>query len=138
MREAIDSGKHAECHNRQLGTCLVLKSGKRIWGWNGPPVIMDPCKKCRKSEHGFKDAQKCPAVHAERRPILVAAYYGYEVRGSTLYCACGIPCKDCMVELAIAGVERLVVLKNTNYDELSLEVLKYWVASGRKFEVMVM
>jgi dCMP deaminase len=54
-------------------------------------------------------------AHAERNAIINAARLGVSTVDSTIYCWCGLPCKECMIELINAGIARIVCL----YEERS-------------------
>jgi deoxycytidylate deaminase len=97
-------------------------------------ILVDGCP--RMDSHNGTDTQKCRAVHAERQVILKAAHLGLPTCGSTLYSYMGVPCKDCLLELWEAGVGEIVVIKETYYDDLSRDILKEWIDSGRKFRVV--
>lgn len=130
----------ARCR-KKLGTVLELRVGdeyRYIVGYNGTPAEVDVCEPCRKNEEGFHSGEGlhlCPSVHAELRPILKAAKHGNAVKGGTLYCSFGIPCKDCLKELMIAGISEIVCVRDTYYDELSKEVFETW-KKNRKFRVL--
>jgi len=139
MKQAKEAAKRSTCSNKQLGCILMTHPiANNIYsfeGWNGPPDILEECITCKKSEHGWKDAHKCPAVHAERRALLRVAANGICTKGSILYSYMGIPCKDCLLELIEAGVKEIVVLRETYYDELSKEILHKWIECGGVFRV---
>jgi dCMP deaminase len=66
----------------------------------------------------------CNAGHAERNALILAARNGIKTCGSTLVCYCGIPCKDCIIEIINAGVESLVCLKtDITYDNYNIWLL---------------
>jgi dCMP deaminase len=137
-RLAAEASGKSTCAKKQLGCVLVTRNEKIvISGTNGPPYGLNKCNPCpRLDSHSGSDLQKCRAVHAERRAILRAAMLGFSTDGSTLYSYMGVPCKDCMLELWEAGVVRIVVLRETYYDELSKDILKEWVVSGGNFKVI--
>lgn len=132
----------SRCFSRQIGAALVYDNryskSKRLLsiGWNGPPVGISSCKtrnknlekKCPRQVMGYKSGaglKYCPAVHAERSAILHSAKFGNVVAFTTLYMTCGIPCKDCLIEIIEAGVIELVCVDiNSYYDELSKDILK--------------
>lgn len=138
MAMAAEASVKSTCAKKQLGCVLVLKNTNIIiTGTNGPPQGLKKCDPCpRLDSHNGADIQKCRAVHAERQVILKAARLGLSTHGSTLYSYMGVPCKDCLLELCEAGVAEIVVIKETYYDDLSRDILKEWVNSGRKFRVV--
>lgn len=62
-------------------------------------------------------------AHAERNAIINAARTGVSTMGTTLYAFCGIPCKECMIEIINAGIVKIVCLakKEIQDSELTLE-----------------
>jgi dCMP deaminase len=120
MIMAKASATNSTCRSRHIGAILVTMGFKDIlYGWNGPPTDVQACIKCPRREVGAKSGERmdlCPAVHAERRPLLMAAKNGCPTEGSTLYAWCGLPCKDCMVELIQAGVKRIVCLDDDKFN----------------------
>lgn len=129
--------KHARCNKKHLGVCLVLDNLKIITGSNGPPEILKQCNPCpRLNSHSGTDLHLCRAVHAERSALLKAAKSKYSTKKSKLYSYMGVPCKDCLLELIYAGVEEIICLEETYYDELSKEILQEWINSGGKFRCL--
>ena len=138
----------ATCTKRSVAAVLELADGSLIFGWNGPPICFaDYCKPCPRlnAKSGTK-MELCPAVHAEVSTVLNASRRGTGgTRDSKLYITCGLPCKDCMKELIVAGVEEIispypislyvkrgdgfVSVKTYNFD-LSYELMK---AAGIKY-----
>jgi dCMP deaminase len=124
---AKENVTHSTCLSHPIGTLLLLSKGYhnceiRIGGWNGAPGELT-CKKlfgvCPRKSIGVSSGmhmELCSAVHAERRPILIAAHRGLSTSGSTLYAWCGIPCKDCAIELIEAGVKRIVCLDDDKFE----------------------
>lgn len=136
MEIAKENIKYANCHKKQLGCILVLEDGSVINGWNGPPSGIIGCDKCpREDSHSATNLDRCRAVHAERRVLLVAAKHGRYTDNSILYSFMGVPCKDCMVELIEAGVQEIVCVRETYYDELSKYILDEWIDSGGIFRI---
>lgn len=136
MEHAKDAARYSTCQKKHLGCVLVLKSGKRIVGWNGPPPQLSICDPCPRLEsRSGSDLDMCSAVHAERMTLLVCAKYGYSTNESILYSYMGVPCKDCLLELILAGVKEIVCISDVYYDELSKEILAEWIETGGKFRV---
>ena len=101
----------ATCTKRSIAAVLELVDGSFVFGWNGPPLcFVDYCKPCPRldAESGTR-MEECPAVHAEVSVILDANRHstGGTV-DSRLYITCGLPCKDCMKELIVAGVKEII------------------------------
>jgi len=104
----MDALFRVTCSKRKVGAVLELKNGIFVQGWNGPPKGMEEyCTVCPRGEVRSGEAMDlCPAVHGEMRALLRAL--GNDTRGSTLYLTCGLPCKDCMTELAECGISKIV------------------------------
>ena len=102
----------ATCTKRSVAAVLELTDGSLLFGWNGPPLCFeDYCKPCpRLDAKSGTRMDECPAVHAEVSVVLDAASRSDagSTRGSKLYITCGLPCKDCMKELIVAGVEEII------------------------------
>ena len=68
---------------------------------------------------GYKSGEGlewCVAAHAERNVLITAARFGVSTKDKILYLSCGIPCKDCMIEIINAGVKEVVVSTMSSYD----------------------
>jgi len=146
--------KKSSCLSRQVGSVLVRDKSIISTGYNGPPRGVPHCNErylvdnklrwamthkglspddkkyhniCPRQVLGFKSGlglHLCQASHSERNACINAARNGISTKGTMLYMSCGIPCKDCLVELINFGVEEIIVTKLTYYDELSEWVLK--------------
>ena len=130
MKIAKVVSTQSKCLSRQIGAVLVRDSHIIATGYNGPPMgvphcewrdwlgnysnsMKEPIYICPRERAGFESGeglQLCPAVHAEMNTILEAARFGISTMATTIYCYCGIPCKDCAKELINAGVWRVVHL----------------------------
>jgi len=137
MEQAKRVSRYSTCNKKHLGCVLVLKDGNWISGWNGPPYMLSLCDPCpRLNSDSGTDLHLCRAVHAERMVLLVCARLRYSTNDGVLYSYMGVPCKDCLVELIMAGIKEIVCTSETYYDELSKEILAEWVGNGGKFTVM--
>lgn len=96
----------ATCTKRAVGAVVVLDGEIISSGYNGPPEqFKEYCNPCPRLESkSGMDMDICPAIHAEMRAILNAHR---DVRGGTLYITCGLPCKDCMKEIIVAGIVKI-------------------------------
>jgi len=137
MRIAKEVAQHSKCLSRSIGAILVRDKSIISTGYNGPPRSVPECwmrnpdheRKCPRQVQGYKSGEGlhlCIAGHAERNAIVNAARLGIETKGSTLVCYCGIPCKDCMIEIINAGVIEVVYKIGSStgnfgdyYDEMS-------------------
>jgi dCMP deaminase len=77
---------------------------------------------CPRHALGYKSGEGlewCVAGHAERNALINAARHGVCVKGATMYMNCGIPCKDCLIEIINAGVAEIVCKEDKYYDSVS-------------------
>lgn len=66
----------------------------------------------------------CVAAHAERNALLQAARLGISTKDASLYAYCGVPCKDCSIEIVNSGIREVVCLKKDyEYDKLGRLIL---------------
>ena len=56
--------------------------------------------------------------------MINAAREGIKTKGAKMYMTCGIPCTPCLVEIINAGIEEIIVTKETYYDVSAEYVLK--------------
>jgi dCMP deaminase len=138
--------KGSSCFSRKVGAVLVTDEKQIIaTGYNGPPRGVTHCgpdrvvkdaifcrfvfnepllknKECPRRILGFSSGQGleyCIAAHAERNALIQAARHGIATNNSTLFLTCGIPCKDCLIEIINAGVKEVFVTDDEYYDEAS-------------------
>lgn len=145
MRIAKEVAQHSKCLSRSIGAVIVRDKSIVSTGYNGPPRGVPECwkrnesyeRRCPRQVMGFKSGEgleHCIAGHAERNAIVNAARLGISTKGTTMVCYCGIPCKDCMIEIINAGIIEVVykfgsstgVAGDNYYDELS----QYLVANS--------
>jgi dCMP deaminase len=128
------------CYSRQIGTVLVKDDSIVSTGFNGPPRGIPKCDEwCGNWWDEFSDQMKkefkcprkilklpsgqglgyCPAAHAERNALLLCAKHGIATNNGILFMTCGIPCKDCMIEIIQAGIQAVFCGDDTLYDDLS-------------------
>ena len=85
---------------------------------------------CPRQALGYKSGQGlhlCQAGHSERNALIQAGRNGISTRDTILYCYCGLPCKDCMIEIINSGVKTIVCLKikgSKTYDDYSSTIAK--------------
>lgn len=145
MSVAREVSKQSKCLSRQIGAVIVKDKSIISTGYNGPPRGVPHCDSesrlkwfrarfpdktfqkgvCPRRSLGFKSGEGteyCIAGHAERNAIVNASRMGVSVKGATLYCYCGIPCKDCTIEIINAGIARVVCVRKKPlfYDDVSL------------------
>jgi dCMP deaminase len=173
LRIAKEASTNCKCLSRKIGTVLVKNGCVVSTGYNGPAKGVKHCNErpcdfylqleqpevtiaiktkdypsnCPRKDLGYKSGQGlhlCQAVHAERNAILQAGMNGIATKGATLYCYCGRPCKDCMIEIVNSGISELVFLEKDNpktqvannsgsYDEYSGVILE---ESGIKYRTI--
>lgn len=119
MRNARVVGMNSKCLSRSIGAVLVRDKSIISTGYNGPPRGVQECwnrnpnfeRICPRYLRGYQSGEGldlCIAGHAERNALINAARNGIATRDTTLVCYCGIPCKDCMIEIINAGVREVV------------------------------
>lgn len=114
------------CNERNLDFFKELEiSNKKEWVIN---ASYDIKKDCPRRIFGYKSGQGlhlCQAGHSERNAIIQAARNGIATKGCTLYAFCGIPCKDCMIEIVNSGITELVFLKkDKSYDNYAEQIMR--------------
>ena len=138
----VEAMKYSRCLSRQIGAIIVVNGLIRSMGYNGPPATITACNKgwykemmgrevdmCPRIHMGYESGEglhKCIAVHAERSALIHAARNGVNINGGTMFMTCGIPCKDCMVEIIEAGIDEIVVTdtyENGGYYDIQSEYL---------------
>ena len=143
--------ENSKCLSRKIGAVLVKDKSVVSTGYNGPARGMKHCsertveffealdgaiskirvgaddKTCPRRYLGYGSGQGlhlCQAGHAERNALIQAAKHGISTNGATLYCACPLPCKECMIEIINSGIARLVCLAGKDYDTYSRVLLQ--------------
>lgn len=126
MEIASVTASNSKCFSRQVGAVIVRDKSIVSVGYNGPPRNVPSCdnrnpneeKECPRKLNGFKSGEglhMCIAGHAERNAIVNAARNGVSTIGCTLICNCGIPCKDCLIEIINSGITEIVYIANSGY-----------------------
>jgi len=140
MGIAHEVGKNSKCYSRKIGSILVKDKSIISTGYNGPPRGIPHCENrnsnseevCPRQLMGYKSGEGlsfCISGHSESNCIVNAARMGICTKGTTLYCDCGIPCKDCMILLINAGISEIVYNKSKykEYERYVTPTLKYLV-----------
>lgn len=132
MNIAKIAASRSHCYSRKVGTVLVKGRSIISTGYNGPPMGVSHCearhpqgkKECPRQFKEVPSGQglwMCPAAHAERNAIVLAARNGVSVEGTTLYLYSNkggsSPCKDCAIEIINAGIREVVCFTGQEYDE---------------------
>ena len=123
--------KNSRCFSRKIAAIIVDPDGCFISkGYNGPPECMSDCSTrftkdgigCPRLAAGYKSGEGlhlCSAIHAERSALINAAREGVSVKGCIMFMNCGIPCKDCLIEILEAEISEIVCTGFNYYDALS-------------------
>uniref|UniRef100_A0A6M3LF06 Putative CMP/dCMP deaminase zinc-binding n=1 Tax=viral metagenome TaxID=1070528 RepID=A0A6M3LF06_9ZZZZ len=142
--------KGSKCLSRKIGAILVRDNVVISTGRNGPPRRIMHCDErcvnddrlvaelmskgldsieaskssiCPRRLLGYKSGEGlewCTAAHAERNVLIHAARFGISTKDCIIYMNCGIPCKDCLIEIINAGIIEIVCTdKNHYYDDMS-------------------
>jgi len=149
MGIAYRVGMNSKCLSRKIGAVLVKDKSIISTGYNGPPREIPHCENRNENRvlicpRRLTDCQSgecldmCPAGHAERNAIVNAARMGVCTKGAILYCDCGIPCKDCLVEIINAGIIEIVY--NTKKEEAAKTAAYrnsawYWIVENMKIKI---
>lgn len=154
---------NSKCLSRQLGAVMVRDKRIISTGYNGPPKgiphcderfvkdqglidelkkmgldYSNECHKCPRQVMGFKSGeglQWCLAGHAERNSLINAAALGHSTAGATIYMNCGVPCKDCLIEIINADIKELVIIEETYYDKPSAFLITSSQLLVRTFDI---
>jgi dCMP deaminase len=152
LRIAKTVSLRSKCLSRKIGSVLVKDDSIIGSGFNGPAKGVKHCnervmgfykdlnntpdielnyeypEQCPRRLFNYKSGRGlhlCQAGHSERNAILQAARNGISTKDTTLYAFCGIPCKDCSIELVNAGIKEIVCLKKEqNYDQYAEVILQ--------------
>ncbi len=87
--------------------------------WHSNPLIHNTCPRQLIGAKSGERLDLCIAGHSERNALIQAGREGIKTKGSDLYCYCGLPCKDCMIEIVNFGVDTVVCLEGPSYDNLA-------------------
>ena len=140
---ALTVASQSKCLSRQIGAVLVRDKIVICTGYNGPPRSMAHCGEtfiqCPRRMAGYSSGEGlhlCPATHAEQNCIAQAARLGIQVKDSTMYMTCEIPCKTCMGILINSGVTELVCTSLVFYDFVTENIVRDSNLVIRKFSFM--
>lgn len=122
MNMALDIAEDSNCNSRHLGTVIVDVEGEFVAsGFNfttDPVCLLGYCHKQVEGQ-GKGHSDFCHAMHSEEmaaKKVMVLEGMGRPLkRPLTAACAMGHPCGRCLAQLQAAGVEQLVLLKDTFY-----------------------
>ena len=122
MNMALDTAEDSNCNSRHLGTVVIDAYGGFVAsGYNTTMDVVCLLGFCHKTleGQGVGHSDFCHAMHSEEMAAkkvmaLEQMGRGFE-RPLTAVCAMGHPCGICLAHLQAAGVEQLVLIKDTFY-----------------------
>jgi dCMP deaminase len=106
--------KEDSCMKHAVATVIKTPSGRYIIGWSGPPTGIKHDECTRPDSSAGEDLHICPAIHAERRALSLAAREGISVKDATIFLT-RFPCSDCTASIIESGILQLVLVTNS-YD----------------------
>lgn len=144
--------ERSKCLSRKIGAVIANGDTIISTGYNGPPRGMAHCDKrhlydsklkacydlvgfdyltrevteCPRRILGYQSGEGldlCPAVHAEVNAIINAGRNGVSCVGASMYLTCEIPCKNCLIAIVNAGIEKVYIENRGTYDDLTSYVL---------------
>lgn len=133
---------NSKCLSRKVGAIIVRDTFIVSTGYNGPPIGYPHCNNfdtlnsiCPRRKKGYEASEGleyCPAVHAERNAISIAAKLGHSTDRCTIYLNCGIPCFECAKSLINAGIKEVVVKDMVDYEKRGIYGRELFTSSGVK------
>jgi len=106
------------CNNIRMAAVIETVGGEYILGWNGPPGKAGDHPECLLGGPITPENLKnCPSVHAEIRAICRAAERGISIRGGIIYLSEWFPCAPCAIAIIEAGLSRLVITEEPNFEK---------------------
>lgn len=128
---ALSVAENTKCMSRKVGAVLVKDKFIVSTGFNGPPMKAIHCnvryqsilkgqKICPRKKLGFQSGEGlhlCPAAHAERNAIAIAARLGHPTDGCILYLTCGVACVECAKTIINAGIKEVVLTSFEAYEK---------------------
>jgi len=122
MNAALDIAEDSNCNSRHLGTIIVDYGGHFVAsGFNFTTDVVCLLGFCHKKIEGQGQGHSdfCHAMHSEEmaaKKVMALEQMGRVFkRPLTAVCAMGYPCGYCLAHLQAAGIERLVLNKDTFY-----------------------
>ena len=114
------------CRRRSVGAVIVKDKRILSTGYNGAPSGLSHCLDigCLREKLMVASGQRhelCRGIHAEQNAIIQAAYHGFSIKTSMLYCT-NLPCSICTKMIINAGICR-IYYQEGYADELSLTML---------------
>ncbi len=114
------------CERRQVGAILVKNKRILATGYNGSPSGLAHCSDigCLREKNNIASGERhelCRGLHAEQNAVIQAAFHGFSIKGSSLYCT-HKPCVLCAKIIINAGIKELI-FKEGYPDPLAEEIL---------------
>jgi dCMP deaminase len=114
------------CRRRSVGAVIVKDKRILSTGYNGAPSGLSHCLDigCLREKLKVASGQRhelCRGIHAEQNAIIQAAYHGFSIKTSMLYCT-NLPCSICTKMIINAGIYR-IYYQEGYADEMSLTML---------------
>ena len=112
MEIAFLVSERSTCKRRKVGAIAVLDNRILASGYNGAPKDLPHCLDigCVREQKNIPSGNQhelCRGIHAEMNLICQAAYFGIELKCSTIYCTT-YPCSICAKLLANIGVSKVI------------------------------
>lgn len=105
--------KKSKDRNTQIGAVIVGKDKEIVaTGYNSFPRDIDdyrPERQERPEKYYFM-------IHAEQNAIINAARIGVSTNNCTMYLTCGMPCADCAKAIINAGIRKIVIEGDKEFD----------------------
>lgn len=126
MDIAVLISSRSTCRRRAVGAVIVRDHRILTTGYNGAPSGLSHCLDigCLREDLKIASGQRhelCRGLHAEQNAVIQAAYQGFSIKGSALYCT-NQPCSICTKIIVNSGI-RKVYYQEGYADELSLAML---------------
>ncbi len=126
MDIAIQVATRSTCIRRSVGALIVKDRRILATGYNGAPSGLSHCLDtgCIRESLNVSSGERhelCRGIHAEQNAIIQAAYHGFSIKDSILYCT-NLPCSICTKMIINAGVVQ-IYYREGYADDLSMKML---------------
>lgn len=127
LKRAAEISSDSGCVRSKRGAVFVKDGKILIEAFNTVLPDNECCKKggCLRDKLGLqmgKELEKCRAIHAEAKAIVMAAKKGIEIDGATAFITC-MPCINCAKLLAVSGIKEIYYL-DIYGDKIGEDLLK--------------
>ena len=137
-------GQKSKCMSRHIGAVLVRDNRFIVGtGYNGVPIGVQDCSdpevwkkrfnfmslpkelkgpitQCPRRLLGYQSGEglhMCPAAHAERNAVDIAARMGQCTKGCSLYLTCNMVCLECAKTIIQAGISEIICPQLLPYEK---------------------